>query len=110
MALLSESLVEEWLNRGGFFTIRGIKHGLGELDLLGIRHEAVALVVGWHVEVQSSFRPIGYIARLTKDMARNANRIRTSSATRTPFRHGQLASSRRLGGAPQSDAGLCASL
>jgi hypothetical protein len=84
MALLSESLVEEWLSRGGFFTIRGIKHGLGELDLLGIRHEAGALVVGWYVEVQSSFRPIGYIARLTKDMARDANRIRTSSATRTP--------------------------
>ncbi len=25
MALLAEELVEEWLNRNGFFTIRGIK-------------------------------------------------------------------------------------
>jgi len=29
MALLAESVVEEWLNRNGFFTIRGIKHGVG---------------------------------------------------------------------------------
>lgn len=34
MALLGESLVEEWLNREGFFTIRGVKHGVGEMDLL----------------------------------------------------------------------------
>ena len=37
MALLAESLVDEWLNRQGFFTIRGIKHGVGEIDLLGVR-------------------------------------------------------------------------
>jgi hypothetical protein len=35
MALLAESLVEEWLNRSGFFTMRGIKCGVNELDLLG---------------------------------------------------------------------------
>jgi len=37
MALLAESLVDEWLNRQGFFTIRGVKHGVGEIDLLAIR-------------------------------------------------------------------------
>jgi hypothetical protein len=37
MALLAESLVEEWLNRAGYFTIRGVKHGLGEMDLLAVR-------------------------------------------------------------------------
>jgi hypothetical protein len=39
MAILAESLVEEWLNREGFFTVRGVKHGVGEIDLLAIRHE-----------------------------------------------------------------------
>jgi len=37
MALLAESLVDEWLNRQGFFTVRGIKHGVHEIDLLGVR-------------------------------------------------------------------------
>jgi len=36
MALLAESLVEEWLNRDGYFTIRGVKRGVGELDLLAV--------------------------------------------------------------------------
>ncbi len=62
MALLAESLVEEWLNRNGYFTIRGVKHGQGEMDLLAVRPQTDA-VVGWHVEVTVSFRPIGYIAR-----------------------------------------------
>jgi hypothetical protein len=62
MALLAESLVEEWLNRNGYFTIRGVKHGQGEVDLLAIRPWSDG-VVGWHVEVTVSFRPIGYIVR-----------------------------------------------
>jgi hypothetical protein len=39
VALLAESLVEEWLNRMGFFTVRGIRRGVGEIDLLGVRQE-----------------------------------------------------------------------
>ena len=35
MALLAEELVEEWLNRQGYFTIRGIKFGVHEIDLQG---------------------------------------------------------------------------
>jgi hypothetical protein len=62
MALLAESLVEEWLNRDGYFTIRGVKHGLAEMDLLAVRPQSDG-VVGRHVEVTVSFRPIGYIAR-----------------------------------------------
>src|SRR3954453_12699595 len=62
MELLTESLVEEWLNRDGYFTIRGVKQGLGELDLLAVRPQSDG-VAGWHVEVTVSFRPIGYIAR-----------------------------------------------
>ena len=56
MALLAESLVEERLNREGCIIIRGFKHGLGEMDLLAVRRQPDG--VGWHVEVQSSFRPI----------------------------------------------------
>jgi hypothetical protein len=63
MSLLAESLVEEWLNQNRFFTIRGIKHGNGEIDLLGIRREPGGSITGWHVEVQASVRPIGYIAK-----------------------------------------------
>ena len=36
MALLAEEIVEEWLNRNGYFTIRGIKLGVHEIDLLAI--------------------------------------------------------------------------
>ena len=83
MSLLAESLVEEWLNRKGFFTIRGIKHGIGELDLLGIHLEPNGSVTGWHVEAQVSFRPIGYITRTTKEMARASGRARGTAKKRT---------------------------
>jgi hypothetical protein len=36
MALLAEEIVEEWLNRNGYFTIRGIKLGVQEIDLLAL--------------------------------------------------------------------------
>lgn len=60
MALLDEQLVEEWLNRKNFFTIRGIKCGVDEIDLLAVHHEGERKDC-WHVEVQVSFRPIGYV-------------------------------------------------
>ena len=76
MALLAESLVEEWLNRDGYFTIRGLKHGLGEMDLLAVRPQSDG-VVGWHVEVTVSFRPIGYIAReAAADSGRRGSYVR----------------------------------
>jgi len=59
MALVAETLVEEWLNRKGYFTIRGAKTGQGEIDLLAISfREPDAL----HVEVSVSARAIGYIS------------------------------------------------
>ncbi len=65
MALLAEELVEEWLNRQGFFTIRGIKIGVNEVDLVAIR-----LLDGGsecrHIEVQASVRPVSYISKLPK--------------------------------------------
>ena len=80
MALLAESLVEEWLNRNGYFTIRGVKHGQGEMDLFAVRPQSDR-VVGWHVEVTVSFRPIGYIAR---EPAGNSGRRGSSVRKRVP--------------------------
>jgi len=34
MALLAEEVVEEWLNRQGYFTIRGIRLGVHESRLV----------------------------------------------------------------------------
>jgi hypothetical protein len=79
VALLGESLVEEWLNREGFFTIRGVKHGVDEMDLLAIKPQDDGRVIGWHVEVQISFRPIGFIAKLPK----TASGSRLSARKRT---------------------------
>ena len=82
MALLAEALVDEWLNRKGFFTVRGIKHGVEEIDLLGVRpngngHEA------WHVEVQASFRPMGYLSPMPSELAAELGVNRRSAKKRT---------------------------
>ena len=63
MALLAEEIVEEWLNRQGYFTIRGIKLGVHEIDLLAIRPGPTRLECR-HIEVQASVRPISYITRV----------------------------------------------
>jgi hypothetical protein len=81
MALIAESLVDEWLNRKGFFTVRGIKHGVGEIDLLGVRPTENGLEA-WHVEVQASFRPIGYIAPLTNESMEGFAKSKTSMKAR----------------------------
>jgi hypothetical protein len=60
MALLDEELVEQWLNQKKFFTMRGIKCGVDEIDLLAINYADGAMTC-WHVEVQVSFRPVGYV-------------------------------------------------
>jgi hypothetical protein len=81
MALLAETLVDEWLNRRGFFTMRGLKHGVHEIDLLGIRQtdsgqEAI------HVEVQVSMRPVGYIAPLLAEYIPSFAKSKTSAKIR----------------------------
>lgn len=82
MALLAEALVDEWLNRKGFFTVRGIKHGVDEIDLLGVRpnengHDA------WHVEVQASFRPMGYLSPMPSQLAAELGINRRSAKKRS---------------------------
>lgn len=83
MALLAEQLVDEWLNRQGFFTLRGIKRGIDEIDLLGIRMNENSLQ-GWHIEVQVSFRPMSYIGKLSKAAQQELGAKSATSAIRRP--------------------------
>jgi hypothetical protein len=76
MALIDEQLVEEWPNRQNFFTMRGIKSGIDEIDLLAVRHNNDNSIDYWHTEVQVSFRPIGYIGGDTNARKRSEQEIR----------------------------------
>jgi hypothetical protein len=60
MALIAEELVQEWLNRQGYFTIRGIKLGNHEIDILAVKLGAE--IERRHIEVQVSYNPIAYIS------------------------------------------------
>jgi len=81
MSLLAEELVEEWLNRQGYFTIRGLKMGVHEIDLLAIRPTDKGIECR-HMEVQASVRPVSYITRLPKEVQRETGRSATSAKTR----------------------------
>ena len=82
MALLAEELVEEWLNRQGFFTIRGIKLGVNEIDILALR-----MTDGQpdcrHLEVQASVRPVSYLCPLSKAHQKTTGRKPMSAKERT---------------------------
>ena len=82
MSLLAETLVDEWLNRQGYFTIRGLKDGVSEIDLLGIRPHTGGLEA-CHVEVQASFRPVGYISPIAKEQVDGFAKSRTSAKARS---------------------------
>ncbi|MGA2587897.1 MAG: hypothetical protein ABSF88_12850 [Candidatus Aminicenantales bacterium] len=64
MSLLGEEVVEEWLNRNGYFTIRGIKIGVDEIDILAIRPCPDGKYECRHIEVQVSINPISYITKV----------------------------------------------
>jgi len=81
MALFAEQLVDEWLNRDRYFTIRGMKDGRDEIDLLAIRPGASGLEAR-HIEVQVSFRPISYISALTPEQQKKLNARNRNSPTR----------------------------
>lgn len=68
MALLAEEIVEEWLNRQGYFTIRGVKMGVQEIDLLAVKCQTDGKAAECrHIEVQASMRPVSYISRVPKE-------------------------------------------
>ena len=88
MAQLAEEIVEEWLNRQGYFTIRGIKVGVDEIDILAIRPLPDGQHECRHVEVQVSINPISYITKVpavirkqTGIGAHNAKRRDTAQLT-----------------------------
>jgi len=64
VSLLAEEVVEEWLNRDGYFTIRGAKVGVYEMDILAIRPLVNNRHECRHIEVQASINPISYITKV----------------------------------------------
>ena len=68
MSLLGEEVVEEWLNRNGYFTIRGIKVGVDEIDILAIKPLPDRQHECRHIEVQVSINPISYITKVPAEI------------------------------------------
>jgi hypothetical protein len=59
------------------------------MNLVAIRRDKNGKVIGWHVEVQISFRPVGYIAKLPKGTGvhRTSVRARTVQEVGTNVRN-----------------------
>ncbi len=82
MALLAEQIVEEWLNRHAFFTIRGARAGASEIDILAVRPATAGLLCR-HLEVQASSNPMSFLTPATK-AARKSGMGAYSPKARTP--------------------------
>jgi len=74
MSLLGEEVVEEWLNRNGYFTIRGIKVGVDEIDILAIKPLSNGQHECRHIEAQISINPISYITKVPADIRKLTGR------------------------------------
>jgi hypothetical protein len=74
MSRLAEEIVEEWLNRHAYFTIRGLKIGVDEIDLLAIKPRNDRSLDCRHIEVQASSRPVSYISRVPKEVQKRTGR------------------------------------
>jgi len=83
MSLLAEEIVEEWLNRQGYFTIRGIKLGVHEIDLLAVKSKAKGSVECRHLEVQASMRPVSFISKVPKKIQKSGRAANSASRTET---------------------------
>jgi hypothetical protein len=83
MSLLAEVVVEEWLNRQGYFTIRGIKLGNDEVDIVAIRLLPNGDIERRHLEVSISTNPISYFSPLPKSVRKATGRS-TSAKKRSP--------------------------
>ena len=82
MALLAEEIVEEWLNREGYFTIRGIKLGVHEIDILAIKLNG-SEIEARHIEVQASSNPVSYFCQLSKRLRKKTGRSPQSTKLRS---------------------------
>ena len=74
MALIAEEVVEEWLNRKGYFTIRGAKNGLYEADILAIKPDNNPPKLK-HFEISVSYNPMGYIGGNSNAKKRSSEEI-----------------------------------
>lgn len=88
MALLAEEIVEEWLNRQGYFTIRGIKIGVHEIDMLAVRFKDGDKPECRHIEVQASMRPVSYISRIPKQLQRTGRAANSAKRSREELEKG----------------------
>ena len=68
MSLLAEEVIEEWLNRNGYFTIRGIRVGVDEIDILAIKPLPGGHHECRHIEVQVSINPVSYITKVPSEI------------------------------------------
>jgi hypothetical protein len=82
MAILAEQIVEEWITRQGYFTIRRLKIGIEEIDLLAIKYSENGQWDKIHIEVQVSVRPGSYISGLTKERQKEFNISGSGNATK----------------------------
>lgn len=64
-----------------YFTIRGVKIGVHEMDLLAIRFTATGLDCR-HIEVQASVRPVSYLKRVPKAIQKETGRAAGSARLR----------------------------
>ena len=84
MALQAETLVEEWFNRNGYFSMRGIKDKIDEIDILAVKSIGQGKWECIHCEVQVSMRPVTYISNWTKELMNEFNiKTKTSAKKRT---------------------------
>ncbi|MCY4287673.1 MAG: hypothetical protein OXC63_03690 [Aestuariivita sp.] len=82
MVLIAEEVVEEWLNQQRFFTIRGVKLGVKEMDILAIR-EGEDGIERHHYEVHASINPVSYVSTVPKTIQRAEGRASNSAKKRT---------------------------
>ena len=90
MALMGEEVVEEWLNRNGYFTIRGIKIGVHEIDILALKPVPHGMHECRHIEVQISTNPIAYVSKVPKEIQKERGIGADNAKERPPheLRHG----------------------
>lgn len=88
MALLAEEIVEEWLRRSGYFTVRGVRLGVQEIDLLAVRYRSDAEPECRHIEVQASVRPVSYISKVPKSLQREGRAANSAKRNDAELRQG----------------------
>ena len=72
------------MNRQGIFTMRGIKDGVSEMDLVGVAQNKQGVIEGFHIECQVSFRPVSYVTPLTEEYSKQYGKAKTSAWKRPP--------------------------